>query len=228
MKIKVCGITSAGDAAVAIESGADYIGLVFVPQTPRCIDVDTARSIAEAIAGRAQLVGVFRDQQLAEIVKVSDAVPLDMVQLHGSESPEECRQVGLPVLKAFSPDFAGRQTRGDKLGEELVNKLEKYWSACQHVLLDRRKDSTDLDWLSIALPVLRAVEAKLGEYFLAGGLNSHNVKAVLSSVSPFAVDISSGVEISPGKKDRELIRRFCQDARCITKNDGSQGEATQC
>src|SRR5258708_7692977 len=132
MKIKICGITNIDDAEAAIKCGASYIGIVFIEGTPRCIDLAKAQAISEAVAKRAQVVGVFQDQVVKSIEKTAKLVPLDMVQLHGSESPEFCSAIDLPVIKALSPTFPKVQAKAHSLAEQFAAEIESYRLRCQH------------------------------------------------------------------------------------------------
>lgn len=224
MKVKVCGITTIADAEAAIKCGADYIGLVFVEGTPRCVDIDKAKAIAEFINGRARVVGVFQDQVARTIEKTAKLVPLDMIQLHGSESPEMCGMIDLPVIKALSPLLVkGKISEPEQFAAEAVI----YRSRCKHILIDKRKTVTDPDWLALTLPNLAAIENVLGEYFLAGGVNEGLVSLVVKHVAPFGLDLSSAIEVSPGKKNHQSMAKFFETVRGQTTGR-ALGEAKRC
>jgi phosphoribosylanthranilate isomerase len=232
MKVKICGITRIDDAEAAIASGADYIGLIFVEGTPRCLSLDMAQRISESVAGRAKVVGVFQDQSPNTIEKIAKTVRLDLVQLHGDESPDMCKQIELPVIKAISPDFEIALTSSDRVKaqstvEHLLRQIDAYGQHCQHILIDRCKSALNSDWLIAAIPSLAQVENQLGRYFLAGGLSEERLPFLLGRVKPFCLDVSSAVEVSPGKKDHELVKRFCNAARRLTF-DQAPGEAKTC
>jgi len=232
VSVKICGITNMKDAEAAVQSGATFIGLIFIPETPRCITPHVARGIAERVKGRARLVGVFRDQSLNEIEMITKAVSLDLVQLHGTESPLFCKKVALPVIKSFSPNFEGDNencsgasiSAGEKEPlqsvERFLKEVQSYRSFCQHVLIDRRKTVADASWLAVTLSRLKDIEDQLGSYFFAGGLNLEELTRVLDSINPFALDVSSGVEAHPGNKDHVLMNQFCDRAKS-TKSDGT-------
>jgi phosphoribosylanthranilate isomerase len=224
MKVKVCGITSIADAESAIKCGADYIGLVFVEGTPRYVDLDKAKEIAEFIGKRTRVVGVFQDQVVRNIEKTAKLVSLDMVQLHGSESPELCGMIDLPVIKALSPLLVK-----EKISEleQFIAEIELYRSRCQHILIDKRKTVIDPDWLAYTISNLSGIENILGDYFLAGGLNEGLVDLVFKTVSPFCLDLSSGIESSPGKKNHQLMAKFFETVRGQTA-DRALGEANRC
>jgi phosphoribosylanthranilate isomerase len=224
MKVKVCGITNIADAEAAIKCGADYIGLVFVEGTPRCVDLDQAKAIAKFVGKRAQVVGVFQDQVASAIEKTAKLVRLDMIQLHGSESPELCSAIGLPVIKALSPLLVKGKISEV---EHFVAEIELYRSHCRHILIDKRKTVIDPDWLALTLPNLAEIEGTLGEYFLAGGLNDGVAEMVIEAVHPFCLDLSSAIEISPGKKNHQLMAKFFETVRSQSKGP-VLGEANRC
>ncbi len=198
--VKVCGITRIADAEMAIEAGADMLGLNFVPASPRFIDTHLARAIALATRGRALLVGVFADADEMFIRNVADDVPLDRIQLHGDESPEFVRALGPRAFKAFAvacaDDIALAATYpGDLL---LVDA---------RVAGQRGGTGVQID------PDLVAPLARVRRVLLAGGLRPDNVAEAVRRVGPRGVDVASGVESSPGIKDEGKTQRFVEEAR---------------
>lgn len=203
VRVKVCGITSAEDGLAAVEAGADAIGLVFWPRSPRAVDVVTARRVAEAVAPFVTRVGVFVDAARDVLARTAGEVPLDLLQLHGDEPPERCAALPRRVLKAvrvgpgFRPEDALR-----------------YEGQVAGILLDTRSDAAPggtgeaFDW-SLA----RAVRKGASFLVLAGGLTPENVGAAIRALGPDAVDVSSGVEAAPGRKDREKLRAFLAAVR---------------
>jgi phosphoribosylanthranilate isomerase len=201
--VKVCGVTSEEDALMAARAGADAVGLVFWPGSARRVDVACARRIAEALPPLVLRVGVFVDAPREEMTRIADEVGLDLLQLHGSEPPE--RLAGLPrrALKAV------RVGSGFTAEEAL-----RYEGRAAGVLLDTRAEAapggtgTPFDW-SLA----RAVREGASYLVLAGGLTEDNVALAIREVRPDAVDVSTGVESSPGRKDPEKVRRFLEVVR---------------
>jgi phosphoribosylanthranilate isomerase len=185
--VKICGITRAEDADAAVAAGANAIGFVFWPDSPRRVAVDVAKRIAAATS--VQTVGVFVDQPADEVNRIADAVGLGVVQLHGAESVEYARKIARPVWKALTLD-APIDT----------------WPADIMVLLDAhdpaRKGGTGktIDWTRAA------GIAKRRQVVLAGGLRAENVGEAVSSVQPYGIDVSSGVEVAPGIKDPGRIK----------------------
>ncbi len=213
--VKVCGITSPEDGLLAAEAGADAIGLVFWPGSPRAVTVDMARRIAEAVPPFVVRVGVFVDASRDEMARAADQAGLDLLQLHGKEPPEAC--VGLPrrALKAvrvgvgFHPDDALR-----------------YEGRAAGILLDTGGGAAPggtgraFDW-SLA----RGVRERARFIVLAGGLGPQNVRAAIEAVRPDGVDASSGVESAPGKKDPARVKAFVEAARAARANPGRDEEA---
>jgi phosphoribosylanthranilate isomerase len=210
IRTKICGITTREDAGLAIEAGADFLGLIFASYSPRCVTVEAAREIAFAVRDEAtRLVGVFQDQELAEIQAVVERVPLDFIQLHGQEPSSLLGRLPLPVIR-FAP-----------LAEAALSVVRDLETDTDHkriaaLLLEPPKGSglSLPGWLD-AHPggeaALRTI-SRTTPLFLAGGLTPDNIAAVLHRVRPFAVDVASGVEIYPGvpgQKDAGKLRAFC-------------------
>ena len=201
MFVKICGITNTDDARVAVEAGADAIGLNFVPGTPRYIEVAAAREIARAIPDAVKKVGVFVNESVKTINRCVREVPLDIVQLHGDEAPETARLVEAPIFKVV-------RVRG----EIDVERLRAY-NASAYVLdtfVEGAHGGTGktFDW-DLALPVQDAGLPML----LSGGLTPDNVADAVRRIRPFGVDVSSGVEAGPGRKDHGKVRAFIANAR---------------
>ncbi len=212
--IKICGITTPGDADLAIQAGATFIGLIFAPQSPRCITVPQARQIREQIGERAQVVGVFQNQAAEAIQHISTQLNLDLIQLHGQETPDFCQAMPRPVIKML-PTTDEAQTQ--------VNNLIQPDSNIQYVLFEPPKASGQaiteeagfLKWLrssKIALP-----------YFLAGKLSPDNIGPLVTAYRPFGVDVAGGVESVPGVKDPQKVRQFCQAVQLATVSEGVYG-----
>ncbi len=178
--IKICGITTPGDAVQAIDSGASAIGLIFAPSR-REVSIERAREIASVVRGRAELVGVFKET--ATIRAVYEAVRLDRIQIHGSGAPG----IPVPVIRALRPQDIGRVHNPAEGEMTLIDGSEGRGQA--------------FDW-SLALGTPRP-------FVLAGGLTPENVGEAIRITRPYGVDVASGVEAEPGRKDPEKVRRFC-------------------
>lgn len=200
VEVKICGLTSPDDALRCIEAGADAIGLNFWPGSPRCVDLATARSIVDVAGDRAEMVGVFVDFDLTRVREALGETGVQWAQLHGSEPPE--------LVAALLP-WAYKAV-GVKDGSAV--EIARTYPG-EHLLLDASVPGMPggtgrtFDW-SIAAEV--AKERKLT---LAGGLNPDNVADAVMAVRPFRVDVASGVESEPGRKDPELVRRFIEAAK---------------
>ena len=202
-RIKICGITRAEDALAAARSGADAIGLVFYPHSPRHVSTTQAEQLAEALPPFVSLVGLFVDAEAAFVREVLASVPLDLLQFHGDETPEYCAQFDRPYLKAIRV----------KAGVNLLQCAAAYRSA-KGLLLDAHVEGipggtgTAFDWTLIPgqlpLPVI-----------LSGGLDAENVAAAIKQVRPYAVDVSSGVEASKGIKDAAKVAAFINEVKQI-------------
>ncbi len=197
-RIKICGITRAEDAALAVGAGADALGLIFFPQSRRAVNLDQAAAVARETPPMVDLVGVFVDPSEAEIARVLERVPLTALQFHGSEPAVDCDRGGLPYIKAIRMRD-GVETK--KLPDAYPNAgaflLDTYHAEAvggTGVSFDWRRANVDLP-----MPVI-----------LAGGLNPHNVADALDQSAAWAVDVSTGVEVEPGRKSGEKMRAFCQ------------------
>jgi phosphoribosylanthranilate isomerase len=203
MFVKICGITRLEDAAAAVAAGAGAIGFIFWPASPRFIDPHRARVIAAALPPFVTPVGVFVNQPLDYVNGVASLVRLGVVQLHGDETPQFADAVARPVMKAVS----------------LRNPDVRLWPGRVRLLLDvhdplaRGGTGRTLDWTAAA------DVASQREIVLAGGLKPENVADAVARVRPYGIDVSSGVERSPGIKDHQRLRALFEavhDAGHIT------------
>ncbi|WP_046269289.1 phosphoribosylanthranilate isomerase [Pseudomonas syringae] len=196
VRSKICGITRIEDALAAAEAGADAIGLVFYPKSPRAVTVLQARAIIAALPPFITTVGLFVNASRCELNETLDAVALDMLQFHGDETPEECDGYHRPYIKALRV----------KAGDDIAGVCRTYRNA-RGVLLDTYVEGVPggtgetFDWALIPDDLNKPV-------ILAGGLTSANVAQAIAQVRPYAVDVSGGVEKSKGIKDREKILAF--------------------
>lgn len=198
--VKICGFTRLHDAEAAVDAGADMLGLNFVPSSPRFIDIALAKTIARAIRGKAQIVGVFADEDEAIIRSVTDEVPLDLIQLHGQESPEFVRTIGPRAFKAVPV--------GSQEDVEVARTYPGNW-----LLVDARVVGR-MGGTGVRIdPQLVAPLARSRSLLLAGGLRPENVAEAVRLVRPRGVDVASGVETLPGAKEEGMMRAFISEAR---------------
>jgi phosphoribosylanthranilate isomerase len=208
-KVKICGLTTEAALEAALAGGADFVGLVFFPPSPRNIAPEAAAPLAAKARGRARIVALVVDPDDALLDAILAAIDPDLLQLHGEETPERVAEVrrrwAKPVMKAIKVETA----------DDARAALE-YRSAADLILFDARApwDATRpggngaaFDWTALA-----GVTDKLA-YMLSGGLTPDNVAEAIAVTGAAIVDVSSGVEARPGEKDPELIRRFLKAAK---------------
>lgn len=212
-RIKICGIRSIDDALAAVDAGADAIGLNFFGRSPRYVSRAEASLIAQAIPEDVDRVGVFVNSPFQAIREICESVRLNFIQLHGDEPPELLQQVSgsRPVIRARRLGSAGVRAIQDDLrhccnaGASPAALLVDSGSSTQY-----GGTGNTLDWLQLVDHQLWLDRIPL---ILAGGLNPDNVAAAIQTVRPYAVDVASGVEAEPGKKDPAKMRRFVNAAR---------------
>jgi phosphoribosylanthranilate isomerase len=200
LRVKICGITRLEDAQLACDLGADAIGFIFYEKSPRAITLENAAAIAAQLPDYMARVGVFVNTPPAEIFRYIEAVKLQAVQLHGDYS--------LTAIEQFDPDQVIAVAR---VGETFrCQDLERFQGRVAAILLDTQKrglyggTGETFDWSA-------AIEAKAySRVILAGGLNPDNVCQAVETVRPYAIDVSSGVEATPGKKDHQKLRQLFQ------------------
>jgi phosphoribosylanthranilate isomerase len=199
VKVKICGVCTVEDARAAAAAGADFLGLNFHPESPRYLDPEHAREVAEAVPGAA-LVGVFVDAPRARVEAIAARVGLTAVQFHGEEDAEYCRDWPWRTIKALRA----------RPGDDLVGLAARY--ATDYLLLDSfvpgRAGGT-----GVALDLARAVGLPARRLFVAGGLRTDTVADVVRALRPYAVDVASGVEERPGRKDHGKIEEFIRRAK---------------
>jgi phosphoribosylanthranilate isomerase len=200
IRIKICGITNIEDALAAVEAGADALGFVFFERSPRNISPDQASAIIRQLPPLVQIVGLFVNEQLTVVNSIADQCGLDVVQLHGEETPEFCAGVKRRVIKAFR---VKDQSSLDQIGDyDVAACLLDAWSPAAH-----GGTGETFNW------EIAAAAAASHRIILAGGLTPDNVAEAVRRVRPYAVDVSSGVESAPGRKDSARVLRFIRTAR---------------
>lgn len=204
-RVKVCGITRPEDALIAINAGADYIGLIFAQSSPRNVELETAREVRTAVGNRAKIVGVFQDQAIAYVNGITKELELDYIQLHGSEDSNYISNCTKSVIKSVTYTVS----------DETINALANT-ANLKHLLFDAPKVNGNQASISVEENLtrlsnrLRTIkQSGLPPFFIAGKLSPDNVAFAVKILKPFAVDVASGVESAPGVKSQELIRAFC-------------------
>ena len=202
VKVKICGITNLEDALMAAEAGADALGFVLFRGSQRYVSPEQAASIIQRLPSFVQTVGLFVNEQLATVNTTADRCGLDVVQLHGEESPDFCRTVNRRIIKAFRVKDASSL---DEMTQYSVAAcLLDSWSPTAH-----GGTGTVFNW------EIAATAAASHTIVLAGGLTPENVTSAVAAVKPYAVDVSSGVEKRPGIKDHKLMEKFIRHAKTV-------------
>ena len=204
-RVKICGITCYEDALDAAEAGADAIGLVFYEKSPRFVSNSLAQKISQHMPAFVSRVALFKDADKQAIESVLDVVDIDIIQFHGSESVDFCEQFSKPYIKALGVKGSEHDV------DYLISSAERYQSA-KALLLDGHAPGDaggtgeSFDWPAIS-STMKSIDRPV---ILAGGLTVENVRSAIATVHPFAVDVSSGVESSPGIKDKTKMDAFIQ------------------
>lgn len=195
-KIKICGITNIDDALTAVRYGADALGFVFAG-SKRKITLNSAKDIISRLPPFVNTVGVFMDQPLEYVQKAIDLTGLDLVQLHGNETSEYCEKVRRGVIKAILVE-------GGRTVKELISLMDSY--EVTGFILDSGAGSGEVfNW-----EILSNIDRPL---IIAGGLTPQNVGKLVKRFHPYAVDVSSGVEIKPGRKQKDKMIKFIKEVR---------------
>ena len=197
VQTKICGITNLADARYCASKGADYLGFVLYRESPRYVDSATAGDIIEWVDG-PRPVAVFVDEEPALVNRIASEAGFGLVQLHGNESPEYCRKIDLPVIKAV-------RVHSDDTAESVAARMRDYASSVSSFLLDTYVDGVPGGTGQVFSWNVAAELSRDFPMFLAGGLNPSNIVNAVQTVRPVAIDVSSGVEESPGRKSFEAI-----------------------
>src|ERR1700730_5173267 len=204
-RVKICGITNVEDARAACEAGVDAIGLNFYPRSPRWLSVEKAAALRALVPSGAQVFGVFVNAEAGEVAEIFRTVRLDVLQLHGDESPTTVAKLAriAPVFKALrvGPDFSAVTF------ESYPDVSGFLFDAADAIPGQFGGTGRLADW-GVAQQVARS-----HRLILAGGLNAENVAAAILQVRPYGVDVASGVEASPGAKDHAQLLEFVREAR---------------
>lgn len=201
VKVKICGITNQADALAAAEAGADALGFMFFDQSPRAITVSDAAEVIKALPPHLMKVGVFVNPTEELVLRAIGECGLNLLQFHGEEAPQFCTQFGLMSMKAF-------RIRDAESLETLARYSTDAWLLDAYSSKGRGGTGETFNW-DLALTAKKS--GKL--IFLAGGLTPENVGEAVRKVNPFGVDVSSGVESAPGKKDSAKMKAFVTAAK---------------
>ena len=204
-KIKICGMTTIDDAQVAVEAGADMIGLIFYPPSPRYVSPRQAQRIVQALPDSCRAVGVFVNEDCETITQIVGESGVRIVQLHGTESPALCQRLPWPVFKTFrfTSEIRPERMRDYQVKAFLIEGFNADFYG---------GTGTRADWQQ------SAALHQYGRIILAGGLTADNVAEAIRIVKPYAVDVCSGVEHEPGAKDWSRVRAFIAAAKSASAN----------
>ena len=204
MRIKICGLTRNQDVQVAVAEGADALGFVLYAPSPRAVTAEQAAKLIEHVPAFVTTVALFVNESIDEVKRILDVCSFDLLQFHGDESPEFCRQFNRPYMKAIRVRSA----------EDIHSAVQQYPDA-KALLLDAYVENLPggtgqaFDW--------RLIPKLSIPWVLAGGLNANNVADAVNQVQPYAVDISGGVEASKGIKDAQKIKDFISEVRNVER-----------
>ncbi|HVO65517.1 MAG TPA: phosphoribosylanthranilate isomerase [Syntrophales bacterium] len=205
MEIKICGITNLEDAADACAYGADALGFIFYKKSQRYITPETAKHIIENISNTVVKVGVFVNHEITAVRDIYEFCGLDLIQLHGDESPEYCRQFPETIIiKAFSPSM-----------DDDVSILKSY--PVKAILIDAREPGLYGGTGKKSNWEMASKLKEMHPLILSGGLNPDNILEAIDTVSPNAVDVCSGVEVSPGDKDSEKMKSIVVKVHAVKR-----------
>jgi phosphoribosylanthranilate isomerase len=200
VKVKVCGITNEDDALQAVDAGADALGFVFYDLSPRCISYETAERIIRKLPPFVVTVGVFVNNPIRSINLAVERCGIQVVQLHGDETPDFCSGIRHQIVKAF-------RVRDIMSIENIRNYPVSGFLLDAYVPGSYGGTGLTFNWETAKLA------KQYGPIILAGGLNVNNVREAVETVAPYAIDVSSGVEASPGKKDHAKVEEFIKRAK---------------
>ena len=204
-KVKICGLTNLPDAVKAHELGADFIGFIFFKDSPRSLDQSEARLIIRELPKGVQKVGLFLNQDIDEVKKIADKCELNFLQLHGDEDPGYAARLkkDFKIIKSFKVK-----------DEKSIEGVDNYGVVDFYLFDTYVKSMPGGTGITFNWDILKGRSFKR-PIFLAGGLTPKNVSEAVRKLSPYAVDVASGVEKSPGKKDYKLLKEFIENAKKI-------------
>ena len=216
IRVKVCGITNPADARIAVEAGADALGFIFVEGTPRFVTPEEVAPIVRKLPPFVTPVGVFWDHPAGHVKAVAEACGLRALQFHGDETPEDLADYALPVIKTVKMPPASTLEGLPEYRTTTSWRMLQYRPVASAILLDSAARWSEgearepVEWT-----LARTIASHSGPMpvILSGGLTPDNVARALAAVRPYGVDVNSGVESTPGRKDADKVRRFVAEAR---------------
>lgn len=216
IRVKVCGITNLRDAMTAVDAGADALGFIFVDNTPRFVTAEQVAPIVRRLPPFVTPVGVFWDQPAGHVKAVAEACGLRALQFHGQEAPEDLAGFTLPVIKTIKLPPASTSEGLSEYRDREMTEVLRFQRVDAAILLDSAARWSEGETREpIEWHLARRVDASRVRIILSGGLNPDNVARAIEIVRPYAVDVNSGVEAEPGRKDPEKVRRFLAEARRV-------------
>ncbi len=207
IKVKICGITNTADAQIAVSAGADALGFIFYSQSPRFVEPKVVKHIISELPPMVLTIGVFVNEEVKRVREIIEECGLALAQLHGDETPGYCESLERPVIRGI---------RLRDRGSLLAMAEYKGRAGVRGFIVDAFSESEyggtgkKTNW------ALAAEAAKAAPILLAGGLTPANVQEAIQLVKPYGVDVSSGVEASPGKKDAAKVQAFIEEAKLVT------------
>lgn len=207
IKVKICGITNAEDAKAAVDAGADAIGFVLYRKSPRFVEAELVKRIVAGLPPFVLPVGVFVNEDMKKVRDLMDSCGLAFAQLHGDENAAYCEALGRPVLKGIRLH--------DRSALPALAEYNSGPALVRGFVVDAFSDSTYGGTGLVADWTLAAEAAQAAKVLLAGGLTPENVGEAIRQVKPYGVDVSSGVEASPGRKDRAKIQAFIRSVKLV-------------
>lgn len=218
-RVKVCGITNLDDARLAVQAGADALGFIFVENTPRFVTPEQVAPIVRRLPPFVTPVGVFWDHPAGHVKAVVEACGLRAIQFHGDELPEACQGYSVPVIKTIKLPPAGtieglpEYRITERFSALLYSKVVAAYLFDSQARWSEGEAREPLEWKALGMFGRMAPPEARKPVILSGGLTPDNVARAVETVRPYAVDVNSGVESRPGKKDPDKVRRFVAEAR---------------
>jgi phosphoribosylanthranilate isomerase len=218
-RVKVCGITNLDDARLAVQAGADALGFIFVENTPRFVTPEQVAPIVRRLPPFVTAVGVFWDHPAGHVKAVIEACRLGAIQFHGDEKPEDCQGYSVPVIKTIKLPPAGtidglpeyRVT--ERFGAFLYRKVVAAYLLDSQARWSEGEGREPVEWRTLRMIGQLVPPESRVPIILSGGLTPDNVATAVDIVRPHAVDVNSGVEARPGRKDPGKVRRFIAEAK---------------